>query len=894
MPDKVFIGKFSKGFQNYYQSFYNDNDSWATLFNAYVYRGRVERKRGTSFLARLQIQVISVAMPTANWQRGPITLAGDEVNLSTALMLSNISIVPGSISFVVGSNTYTEPDIPDGTLVGAPSGSGMINYATTVVTITGGGSSSMTGEFSYYPGNPVEGLRDFVVSPTSINFPVQLSFDTTNAYQINQTSSPFQYYNVTYYKGTNTPFVWSGFDYQQFWTENYQGAIWSTNNKPGLHLVNGTYTSGSGTTAVTFNFKSGGVNYTKLIVGDKLWFNEWTGTNINGVTGTVSTASGASSGNYVVTFGVAPTVSGTGIAQLLTNSISGQDGIKWYDGDPTNSTGIPTGTGSGWVNFAPPLTQTSVVIENLPPGLYYLVGALIIQPFKDRLLFFSPYVQTSGGTVIQLFDAVIWSWNGTAYYTSPTPVNQTFDPTAYYIDQTGKGGYQSAGIYQPIATVGNNEDVLLVGFGGNGRKTRFVYTGDDIQPFILFNIKAELPSTSTFSAVVLDRGTIDMGTYGICMTDQQTSRRIDLDMPQEIFSVSESNNGVQRVNAIRDFYREWIYFSYTYAQSPWIYPSNTFLYNYRENTWAILYENWTAHGRFRGQELFTWATVPYATWAEWNVPWNDGLNNILVPDIIAGNPQGYVLILDEGTGEGVSGYITSISTSLGGLTIVGSINHCVNQGDYIQIQGVLGPTGYNTLVGRVILTTDETSGDLTPNAFIIDVPFISGTYLGLGQYIKMIQPLMVTKQFNFYWQQGKKTQLGVQKYLFTTTARGQVTENIYLSQDTTEIYNMGPIYPNPDTSNDALIYSQVVYTCPESTNLGLTPANTNLMQINDPQTGSSTQNQMWHRMNTSMIGDTIQIGFTLSDAQMRNTNVAYNEISLQGIDLTIYPSQDLA
>ena len=123
---------------------------------------------------------------------------------------------------------------------------------------------------------------------------------------------------------------------------------------------------------------------------------------------------------------------------------------------------------------------------------------------------------------------------------------------------------------------------------------------------------------------------------------------------------------------------------------------------------------------------------------------------------------------------------------------------------------------------------------------------------------------MVTKQFNFYWQQGKKTQLGVQKYLFTTTSRGQVTENIYLSQDDTTVYNMGPIYPNPDADNDALVYSQTVYTCPESTNLGLTPANINLQMPT-----ASDQEQIWHRNNTSLIGDTVQLGFTMSDACLR-------------------------
>ena len=90
------------------------------------------------------------------------------------------------------------------------------------------------------------------------------------------------------------------------------------------------------------------------------------------------------------------TVTGVGITQLLTNYIEGQDGIRWYDGDPTSTTGLPTVPPQpfGWVNFSPPLTATSVSIDSTTPALYYLVGALAILPFKDRLLFFSPFIQT--------------------------------------------------------------------------------------------------------------------------------------------------------------------------------------------------------------------------------------------------------------------------------------------------------------------------------------------------------------------------------------------------------------------------------------------------------------------------------------------------------------------
>jgi hypothetical protein len=890
MPDQIYIGNggFTQGLTLNKTAFNIGNDSFPYLYNFYTWRGRVKKKRGTTYLGQLEIQIQMVASGATNWQYTGFSLTAGAGNLlnNASFNLTTSStptIVPGSISITVGANTYTEPSPPNGTLIGAPGGTGTINYATGAITISGGGTSQVTGLFDYYPRLPVMGLRDFSSSVSSSIYPLTIAFDTQNAYQINQTGATPFFYNVSYYKNTGSPVLWNGGDYQQFWTTNYpqtnssiSGSLWATNNNPGFHFVNATYTSGSGTTNITFNFKSKTVNYTSLIVGDKVWFNEWTGgSTINGLTGTVSNIAGAASGNYILTFATNQTVSGTGMAQLLTASITGQDGIRWYDGDPTGGTGLPTGTGLGWVNFAPPLTAATVSINDTPPGLYYLVGALMIVAFKDRLLFFSPYIQTSlsGGVAIQLQDTVIWSWNGTPYYESIVPFNQIYDVTAYYVDQTGKGGWLSAGISQPIVTVGNNEDVLIVGFGGQGRKTRFVYTSNDLQPFLFFNINSELPSQSTFSTVALDRGNLDIGQYGLTMTDQQSCQRVDLQIPDSIFQIQALNNGYARVNAIRDFNKEWIYFAYPLNTSAWKFPTQTFLFNYRDNTWAIFYENFTAHGRFRAQKTVTWATLPYNNWGEWQEPWNSGANSPLNTQIIAGNPQGYVLIKEEDdTAESVSGDVLAIAT-MNGITLVTSQNHCVQAGDYLYMSNALGTIGpnWNGLIGQVTMT-------VSADQFVIDIPFPSGTYLGMGQYTRLCQPKLQTKQFPFYWEQGRQCVLQSQKYLLDTTDDSQITLQIYLSMDPINPWNDQLINPPPN----GLVYTQILYTCPESTNLGLTPANVNLQM---PLAAS--QAQIWHRINTAMVGDAIQIGITLNDLQMRNLIYATAEITLHGILLNL-------
>ena len=58
---------------------------------------------------------------------------------------------------------------------------------------------------------------------------------------------------------------------------------------------------------------------------------------------------------------------------------------------------------------------------------------------------------------------------------------------------------------------------------------------------------------------------------------------------------------------------------------------------------------------------------------------------------------------------------------------------------------------------------------------------------------------------------------------------------------------------------------------------------------------ANNQAQIWHRMNTSLLGDTVQVGFTLSDAQMRDPdfNNQFSEIELCAFVIDLNPSQML-
>jgi hypothetical protein len=200
-------------------------------------------------------------------------------------------------------------------------------------------------------------------------------------------------------------------------------------------------------------------------------------------------------------------------------------------------------------------------------------------------------------------------------------------------------------------------------------------------------------------------------------------------------------------------------------------------------------------------------------------------------------------------------------------------------GQTVSISGVVGMTQLNGNT-YTILKVDQTNGLITLNVDSTGfTAYVSGgvvtlvSYVGLLQFTRLSRPLMQTKQFPFYWDRGKKVRIGVQKYLLDYTDQAQVTLNIYLSQDPDTAWN-------DPSANNSLPYSQTLFTCPETDNLQMPTA--------------ATQSQIWHRINTSLIGDTVQLGITLSDTQMRVLDYATAEIALHGIMLTVSPGPDLA
>jgi len=890
MGQKLVIGPFSKGLKNDLPAFAIDNTSFPTLVNAYQWRGRIKRKRGTEFLGRLRRLILQEAIDTA-----PAGGSTYSFNIKSLLSLeTDSSLQPGNVEITIGALLTVQDDGSGGwtqtagtaTLNTATS---TINYQTGAVTLNlsvgAFGSEPVDIDMAYFPNLPVMGLEDDEISEEITRL---IAFDTTYSYNVanagtNTITNTNFYKNpasgeYTNYiqKAADTEFTWNGQDYQQFWSDNYQGAVWVTNGVTvpfsitnigmQFRLIENIINIVAGPPATAdITITNHG-----LEVGDFVFINEVVGaTGINFQTGYVTTVVNANT--VTVTFPSATlggAYSSGGIAQYLTNTASpSKDCLRWYDGNPR------TGN-QGWVNFCPPLSKSNFSVSELPVATYYLCGAKIILNYKDRLLFIGPVVQTSGdNSQIYLRDTVIYSENGTPYYTASftgddpelpnvlfdpilTPINETAIPASYFEDTAGFGGYVQTGANQPINAATKNEDAVLL--GNSKSYSRLVYTSNDLLPFQIYKIDSELGSSGPFGTVNLGESTLTRGERGLVQAIQTSVDRFDLDIPDAVFQMNLRDNGPERITAQRDFMNEWIYFSYPInnvddAEDPThLFNTASLYYNYRDRTWALFYESYTHYGQFFRQTGLTWETLPYDSWTEWTDPWNSGETTVLQPDLIAGNQQGFIVFKDEGLDESPSLFIEDISTNT-----ITSPAHCLNEQDFIIIQSVLG-TVSSQVNGKIFQVTN-----VTADTFDLSPPITGGTYLGNGTIVRLYRPYIQTKQFPV-WNDMRKVRLGAQMYLLSATNIGQIQLLIFLSTNADSAYNGGPIIPDLSSVNDSLIYKDILYTCPESTNLGLTPANINLQQVT-----AIDQDEIWHRFNTSLIGDVVQVGFSLSDDQMR-------------------------
>ena len=824
----LYIGPQELGVQRNLKPFMLPNEAFTDLENMYLFRGRITKKRGYTTLGRLRRDLNTAAL-------GNISTVGAGTftfNLFTLLGLlatePNAQIVPGNISNIdisIGPQDLIDT-LGTGTLaiVGAGNiSAASLNYATGVLTITttaalGPFASFFTG--SYYPGLPVMAILQRELA--AINSEQRIIFDMKYAYQ---------YTGVFSELPSTMPVTWSGTDSDFFWGSNYwvdsanNNLFWETNFVPGLHGYAVTLFGGAaGGPPSTVNVTAAGNTFQ---VGDVVYFLNLTGAGAanNLKFGTVTVAGNPFTISNPAT-GYFANGAVTGFAVCPNVNIAGNDGIKNYNG-------------TTWQNYNPAID-----------GVTALLGALMIFPYKGRLLFLSTIEgNQTNPTGTNFYQRARWAQIG-------NPLDLTLSMRS---DIVGRGGFIDAPTNERIISAGFLKDDLIVYFERSTWK--LVYTGNEVLPFQWQKINTELGAESTFSFVNFDNGLVAFGNVGLHTTNGISVERIDQDIPDTVFNISNLNQGPKRVHGIRDYYLQLSYWAYnefeesedTYDMT---YPNKILVHNYIDNTFSFFNESFTCFGYWNVFATYTWATLPYPSWASWSDPWSSGATQKDFPSVAAGNQQGYVVQLQtESTSVTQTRSITAIANN-----VITSPNHNIFINDVIYVTGCIGNTDFN---GQALLVI---AADV--NTITVDLGS-AGTYLGGGEFSLLPNINVSTKMFNPFWDFSRRYRLKYAEYLFDRTDFGQVVGNIYINT------------MNTGSMNDPF----------EVENSGLLGDNTILTRYEDLYRDQQLrQTAIWHRQYYTVEGETFQIVITQSVEQMKDPTIAQSDVVLHGMIFHFEPA----
>lgn len=517
-------------------------------------------------------------------------------------------------------------------------------------------------------GTPVMGLK--TKEEFGINVQSLVPFDTTTSYEWNGTA-----FVPLLISGTATVETWSGTDYQFFYTANYANAFWATNSKPGMHgasiLTISNVNPAVVTTTANHGFTTG---QTVSII------------NVSGYTPILATTPPINGQSFVITVLTPTTFSipldGTlynvyGSGGFVLNSsinVAGQDGIRYYG---TLSNGI------GWTNYNPPVDGNNA-----------LAGALLIFPYRGYLVFLNTSEGGSPATISNYPNRARWTQVGTPYYSAPQPIFpnvQGIDPNAARSDIFGHAGRLDAPTNEVIVGAAFIRDILVVYFTRSTWRLRFVNNAQD--PFVWERVNVELGADCTGSTIPFDKGLMAIGNRGIVISDGNDTQRFDEKIPDEIFNIRQSNFGFRRVQGIRTFKSKLNFWTIPSDSNPdGTYPDQLLVFNYDTKTWAIFDDVFTCFGYlYPSASGQTWAELTNS-WSSYNsLTWGSGVSSDGFENVVAGNQQGYVFLLEQTDGQNAPSLAISAIT-VANPGVFTSTNNNLPDGTWIQLSGVVGTT----------------------------------------------------------------------------------------------------------------------------------------------------------------------------------------------------------
>ncbi len=446
--------------------------------------------------------------------------------------------------------------------------------------------------------------------------------------------------------------------------------------------------------------------------------------------------------------------------------------------------------GATWTNFAPTLSDNGTPIS--------LFQARIIIPYYGRLLALNTWEGTTAGggaTASNFYNRCRFSQIGNPIETDAGhPAPEVY--LAWRSDIQGRGGFIDAPTNEKIVSASFFKNTLIVKFDSSTWQLRYV--GEYGLPFLWERISSDYGSESTFSSVLFDEGVLSVDTRGVTSSQGVNVQRIDVQIPDQVYEFQVEQFGLDRIQGVRDFQKELVYWCYADGQIGNPYPNRTLVYNYRNNTYAIFRNNITCFGTLEIQTGVTWDSLS-VSWDSMDVTWTDVDTEPYFPYIVSGNQQGFIHYYGYSTEDDPSLAITSINIAVSPNALV-IPNHNLEDGEIIYLNSIIWQTPPTTDLNGNIFRANITPGDnnnLTisywdeNSQLYFNTPAQSATvYVGGGTATLFPQLYVQTKDFNPYQSSGKQMKISYIDFLTDATFDSAMTVQLYMNSSPAVISNL--------------------------------------------------------------------------------------------------------
>lgn len=458
-----------------------------------------------------------------------------------------------------------------------------------------------------------------------------------------------------------------------------------------------------------------------------------------------------------------------------------------------NATGTPpdpmyyTANGTSWNVFTP-------LIGNVPQSAAasYLFQARILIPYYGRLVALNTWEgpNANGSGAVNTFARARFSAIGDPTASTPGSANN------WRSDMFGLGGFIDAPTNEMIVSATFYKNTLIVGFESSTWQLRYV--GEYGLPFIWERISSDFGTESTFSAVLFDDGVFSIGDKAIVQSNGVNVKRLDIDIPDTVFIFQNQSMGTARIQGVRDFKRELVYWSYvdsTDVQINQVFPNRVLVYNYRNQTWAIFRDNVTAFGTLQPSTAITWDSLNIF-WDDEIITWDDPDEQTAFPFIVSGNQEGFVHKYGYTTPDEGSLSITAVNLTTAPIQL-NINNHNLEDGEIVYLSGlqflnssgtVVAPTSLNGLTYQVQFIDINTIGILKfepvekvyVNNFAF-TPVPTSLYVGGGTVALDPVLYIATKDFNPYQAKGMQMKMSKIDFLMDATPSAAMSVQLWLN-----------------------------------------------------------------------------------------------------------------